>query len=291
MWFARFLIHFKNKDVAPSLDVLYAYAICSCLCYLASLSYLLGLGQYLALERYRLPFHSLLQLPFGAVTSKSLIGGSSPGTKSGVLLTVIIANSPQVLLSFLFLTYNSLFTCMLLADELNDYARKRKPVRVTSPTGNQRSTYRLQLPYRYGIPLLVISGTLHWLVSQSLFLARVVSYDDDGQEVTLRSYSTVGYSCIAILTVIVFGTIVVLLGILTGFRRYKPGIPLVGSCSAAISAACHRPKEDHNAADKPVMWGVVSSENGIGHCCFTSFEVTPPVEGKLYGNLDGHGWE
>lgn len=202
---------------------------------------------------------------------------------NGVILVVLIANSPQLLLSVLFLAFNSLFTCMLLANEWNNYARKRKPLRVTSPTGVQRSTYRLQLPYRYGIPLLVIFGTLHWLVSQSLFPVRVefIYKDEDA------TFTAVGYSCIAILLSIIFGAIVILFGLLNGFRMYKPGIPLVGSCSAAISAACHRPPGDINAADKPLMWGVVSPKNGVGHCCLTSFEVTPPVEGELYRNLDG----
>lgn len=44
-------------------------------------------------------------------------------------------------------------------------------------TGQQRSTYRLQLPYVYGVPLVIISSGLHWLVSQSLFLARVTMFD------------------------------------------------------------------------------------------------------------------
>ena len=82
------------------------------------------------------------------------------------------------------------------------------------------------------------------------------------------------------------GSVVVILGILKGFRNYKPEIPLVGSCSAAISAACHRPKEDEDAADKPLMWGAVSMKDGVGHCCFTSFEVTTPIEDKLYAGFD-----
>ena len=57
---------------------------------------------------------------------------------------------------------------------------------------------------------------------------------------------------------------------------------LAGSCSAAISAACYRPEEDVDAAIKPVMWGVVSSEDDVGHCCFTSLEVSPPVQGEGY---------
>ena len=173
---------------------------------------------------------------------------------------------------------------MLMASEWNDYAYERKPLRVTNPTGDQRSTYRLQLPYKYGIPLIVLSGTLHWLVSQSLFLARVASFDSDGTENKQASLSTVGYSCIGIITVIVLGMMVIAIGILNGFRKYRPGMPLVGSCSAAITAACHQPREDIDAATLPVRWGAVSGqeEAEVGHCCFTSFEISQPIEGKFY---------
>ena len=178
--------------------------------------------------------------------------------------------------------YNGLFTCMLLVSEWAGYAHDRKPLRVTSPVMSQRSTYRLQLPYRYGVPLLLLSGTLHWLVSQSLFVARVSVFTSDGVEDLENSISSIGYSNIAIMTVIALGTVVVLVGILTGFRRYPPGIPLAGSCSAAISAACHRPEGDTDAAGKPLMWGAVETEGSIGHCCFTSFEVEKPVVGRHY---------
>ena len=63
----------------------------------------------------------------------------------------------------------------------------------------------------------------------------------------------------------------------------------MGSCSAAISAACHRPEEDHDAALQPIMWGVVGEEiyfeeddRTFGHCAFTSFEIKEPVEGHWY---------
>ena len=183
---------------------------------------------------------------------------------------------------------------MLLGHEWSGFAHVRKPLRVTTPAGSQRSTYRLQLQYKYGIPLLVLSGTLHWLVSQSVFLALVNWYnngklDENSIEAMFtedhgvyQGVSTLGYSCIAIITVITLGGIVVLVGILHGFRKYKPGVPLAGSCSAVISAACHRPNEDVDAAYKPVMWGAVESKNPIGHCCFTSFEVTEPVKGQVY---------
>ena len=74
------------------------------------------------------------------------------------------------------------------------------------PRGLQRSTYRLQLPYKYGLPLLLLSALLHWLVSQSLFLVRGDVFDPDGIQ-TRHSTTTVGYSLIAIITVIVVGSI------------------------------------------------------------------------------------
>ena len=220
-------------------------------------------------------------LGFGVVNAVSLINISLGSGMTGLHLNILVANSPQVLLSFLFLTYNCLFTCMLMGHEWSGYAHVRKPLRVTSPAGSQRSTYRLQLPYKYGIPLLVLSATLHWLVSQSLFLARIV-YVDDQNVRNKFIMDTLGYSCLAILMVIGLGSIAVIVGILHGLRRYKPGVPLAGSCSAAISAACHRPNEDVDAAYKPVMWGAVESSGPVGHCCFTSFEVTKPVVGQKY---------
>ena len=174
---------------------------------------------------------------------------------------------------------------MLLVSEWAGYAHDRKPLRVTCPVKSQRSTYRLQLPYKYGVPLLLLSGASHWLVSQSVFLARVSVFTSDGAEVTDNSISSIGYSSIAIITAIALGTVMVLLGILTGFRRYPPGMPLAASCSAAISAACHRPEGDTDAAEKPLIWGAVETEGNIGHCCFTSFEVEKPVVGRLYAGL------
>ena len=253
-----------------------------CILTLVVASVLLGIGlRNTALSSTKITH--LWSLGFGTVTSESLLAWNKPGS-GGLILTVLLANSPQALLSFLFLTYNGLYTCMLMASEWSDYVYERKPLRVTDPVGDQRSTYRLQLPYRYGIPLTVLSGTLHWLVSQSLFLARAVAFDSDGVEDTRSSISAVGYSCIAIIFVIILGAVAITFGIWNGYRTYRPGMPLVGSCSAAISAACHQPKEDTDAATLPVLWGAVGGqdEGPVGHCCFTSFEASPPVEGKLY---------
>jgi len=134
-------------------------------------------------------------------------------------------------------------------------------------------------------------------MSQSLFLALVTIYDDTGTADPYLSISTVGYSCIAIFCALIVGTVAVLGGIANGFRHYDDGIPLVGSCSAAISAACHRSSVDSMAYLKPVMWGVTEkaghATEEVGHCSFSSFEVERPVKGNLYAGvkLNVHGME
>lgn len=66
---------------------------------------------------------------------------------------------------------------------------------------------------------------------------------------------------------------------------YNAGIPVVSSCGAAISAACHLPLAEAGAALKPLQWGFVpASEQDIGlrHCCFASGPVEPPEPGRAY---------
>ena len=239
----------------------------------------------LGVEELRFTENTLWTSGFGTFNS-GMEANWTFGGISGILLLALVANIPQLLLSFLFLTYNGLYTCMLLADEWSGYAHERKSLRVTKPSGNQRSTYRLQLPYKYGIPLMITSTILHWLVSQSLFLARVTLYSRTGEEDTGNSISDIGYSCIPLLVVIILGSITVLLGLLNGCRRYKPVMPLAGSCSAAISAACHVSDEDAHASEKSLLWGDVGAkDDGIGHCSFTSLTATAPTEGEIYAGI------
>ena len=228
-----------------------------------------------------LPFAQMWRLGYGAINPAAVIAWNVPGT-GGILLNVLVANLPQAVLSFLSLNYNGIITCMLVAKEWHGYAKERKPLRVTRPIGLQRSTYRLQIPYKYGVPLVIVSGILHWLVSLTLFLARVNAYDSDGHKVNEDSLATVGYSPISMITVILLGALLLIFLNLIGFRRYQDGLPLAGTCSAAISAACHRPEDDIHAASKPVMWGAVDRDDNVGHCCFTSQAITAPIEWKRY---------
>ena len=225
------------------------------------------------------------RLGFGKIDPGAIITlyGLTQTGANGLLSAVLIANSPQTICSFLYLAYNGLFTCMLLSQEWSRYFLRAKPLRVTTPYGQQRSKYYLQLPFTYSCPLLTASVLLHWLISESIFLARI-DYYSNGILDKWRSSSEVGYSPLAILLALLLGF--AMLGVLIGhgFRRFSSPMPVAGSCSVAIASACHRPKDDDDAAYLPVSWGEVNHEGTeeVGHCTFTSQQVYEPVKDRMY---------
>lgn len=209
---------------------------------------------------------------------------SYSNSTSTLMAAAILASSPQLLITFIYFTYNSIFTSMAMALEWSQFAHIRRALRVSNPTGRQRSTYRLQLPYRYGIPLMLLITSLHWLISQSIFVVRVRIRDFEGIEDVESSIITCGYSLIATIATITVGSLAVLILVGYGiFRRYEPGMTLVGSSTAAISAACQsRSDEVADASSVELQWGVVSAHRNVEHCCFSSTHVSSLVEGKLY---------
>lgn len=178
----------------------------------------------------------------------------------GIIWMVLLANTPQLLVSIAYFMYNALLSCMLLAAEYDDYALQRKPLRVSWPKGSQRSTYYLSLPYRYSIPLQGASTVLHWLVSQSLYFVEIIPYDIHGVPVDEAKIITCGYSPQATIFAMILGGVLIAGSIILGMRRFKSSMPLALYCSAAISAACHPCTEgDHSM--KPVQWGEVVSDS------------------------------
>ncbi|PUU77982.1 hypothetical protein B9Z19DRAFT_1127462 [Tuber borchii] len=90
---------------------------------------------------------------------------------------------------------------------------------------------------------MTLSGLLHWLTSQSVFLARVEIWEPFGMAISAR-ISAVSYSCIAIIFVLALGILALLTAGGMGYKPFASEITTVGSCSAAISAACHAWGED-----------------------------------------------
>ncbi|KAG0126949.1 hypothetical protein HOY82DRAFT_491143 [Tuber indicum] len=220
---------------------------------------------------------------FGKVNSGSLIYIPFKNINQAILL----ANLPQTILSFLYLTYNSLFTCMLSGHEWSLFSHHHRTLRVTSPRPGQRSTYWLQLPYTYAIPLMTLSGLLHWLTSQSFFLASVEMWDPLGGGI-VGTRSTVGYSCIAIIFVLALGVLALLTAAGMGCRQFAAETTTVGSCSAAISAACHAWEDPEVIIGKKVCWGDVGIVQdprvrpGVRHLTFSSERVGKPIFGGVY---------
>ncbi|KIV87479.1 hypothetical protein PV11_03022 [Exophiala sideris] len=249
----------------------------------------------------------------GTVRPGNLVmGWNLPGYgNASIAVSTLIANMPQTIFSFLYICYNSLFTVMFMARELSNLSvtagRGRKTLRVTDPQGEQKSTYFLSLPYKYGIPLLIGSGLLHWLVSQSIFLANITIIPRDGTVPMQDEITTVAYSPIAMLFILFVGFGLLVFLFATAMRKLPIGMPLIGSNSLAISAACHPPGqldecEREEMVQHPLNWGAVPGSSkvvdlgisgfeldspdddghNVGHCCFSDQPLEAPVRGKFY---------
>ncbi|KAE8162407.1 hypothetical protein BDV40DRAFT_288545 [Aspergillus tamarii] len=224
----------------------------------------------------------------GITNTETLISGNA--WPPSLITNTIIANTPQVIFSVLYFASNSVLTAMTLAAEWSNYALHRKGLRVSStPHGSQRTTYFLSLPYTYALPLLVFSTVLHWLISQSLFLVNVESYDMQLERFGLFDFATCGYSPVAIVSAIAVGGFMLFCLIGLGLRRFASGMPVAGSCSRAISAACYpgiSSGEGDAVETMPLQWGVVYGGTGdeveVGCCAFSGEEVRMPTDGVLY---------
>lgn len=210
---------------------------------------------------------------------------------------ILVANMPQVLITISYYFYNAALTSMVSAAEYSSYGVDRKPLRVTWPAKNskQRSTYWLSLPYRYSLPVLVLYALLHWLVSQSMYYMVVVSYDANDEVVPGGVKNVLAFSFGALLVAIMVGIVFISGLAALAFQRLKSTMPIAGSCSVAISAACHPPAEVDltTAAYGELLWGEIDlmvegfhnqigEQKPPGHCTFTSLDARPPSFDTIY---------
>ncbi|KAK2782992.1 hypothetical protein FQN53_009405 [Emmonsiellopsis sp. PD_33] len=230
------------------------------------------------LRNNRVPYDldALWKIGFGTPTTSSLVAFPTDGTT--VAQALIVANTPQLILSIAYFFYNSLLTSMLLTAEYESYARNRNPLRVSWPEGIQRSTYYLTLPYWYSVPLLIASAFLHWLVSQSIFYTEIRTFDIQGQMDPSGRTITCGFSPIAVIFALGLGIVMIVFVLGLGMIPFRSRMPLAGNCSVAISAACHPlvVPEDEDHSLKPIMWGEVRLPE-------VNSSATPPI------NFNGRG--
>lgn len=209
-----------------------------------------------------------------AINSKTVLTTLITGQGSESLTSnAIVANTPQAVMSFVYLNYNALYTSTSLATEWDRLGKDEEGLRVSPrPKGAQRSTYFLQLPYRYSLPIVIFSGGVHWLISQSIFLVNLEVYapsEDNVMDIIKAAdtklnngsdranFTTCGCSPNGVICVIAAGLVMIGFLYASGFRKLRDGkIPVASSCSAAIAAACHTSKYEANAGEKRLKWGV-----------------------------------
>lgn len=155
---------------------------------------------------------------------------------------VLIANSPQLFLSLAHLSFNGLFTRLHMAKEWSAMSTRYKALRVTNPQGQQSSTYFLQLPYRYSVPLLIISILLHWVLSGCICLLVMQGeyYSEKfSSEGPFNSLLSVGFSTKSIFTLMGLSITLACVPPIFGRLPLPPNSYVVGSNSLAIAVACH----------------------------------------------------
>lgn len=163
--------------------------------------------------------------------------------------------------------------------------------RLMEPKGAHIS---FSLPFRYGFSLIAFSTLLHWLISQSLFLVAIHAYSPIQERDPENDLVSCGYSPVAIVSAICVGLVMLSYLIGMSFRRFKSGMPVAGSNSLAMSAACHPYRLAREAKRDgggwvpeeylPLKWGAVpfADQHEVGHCTFSSEEVETPRDGLLY---------
>ena len=178
---------------------------------------------------------------------------------------ILFANGFQLLFSFVYIFYNNIITRQLIAAEWIRFLspRGKKPLRVSSPIGMQRSSYMLSLPMSYSVPLMFSFMLLHWLISQSVFVIQTAVFGPGSQPDRLPNLDQthVGFSILGIiLSTITFTLLLIGLVVNAIFRKFKdvpPEFLSMGTNSAAISAVCHPPSNDKDARLFPLTMGAV----------------------------------
>lgn len=188
---------------------------------------------------------SLFTANFGDTSPNSIF---TPGSTENITSMMLIVNSIQLPMSMMYISQNSILTSVALAQEWYSYGHSRQGLRTSSPHGAQRSTYWLSLPTQFALPSMLIFGFLHWLLSQGFFIVNVETYTALGPPLYIPWNGnsptpfiiTAGWSNLPLFLVWILESILLVIIWLLGRRRYHDkGMPFVGTCSLAISAACH----------------------------------------------------
>ncbi|GKU16125.1 unnamed protein product [Fusarium langsethiae] len=203
----------------------------------------------------------------------------------------IVAALPQLLLGLLYLSSNALLTLFYLSHEFSQFSSELLSFRVSSgePLGAQTTSLYLTLPRPVSWMLFFLITAMAFLLSQGVLLVSV-----DGSE---GSTTGIGFSSLPLLILLVL-LLVLASGVVTlSLRKVDPrgtvesgapaGNPLTlvgGTCSAVLSARCHRVPRENGVETLEVRWGVVREGVGMnaGHATFSGRPVGDIMVGRSY---------
>lgn len=200
---------------------------------------------------------------------------------------------PQLLLILLYFSTNSLLSVLYLSHEFSQFAAEPSPLRISSclPIGSQTTSLYLTLPRPVSWVLYILFVAMGFMLNQAFNL--VSAGGDSGSALGLNPLPLV----------ILLGLLGLIFAMLLAFSlRRSPSVksedgrvignPLNlkgGSCSAVISARCHRSeREGEDVAAYPLVWGGMedgtapANEAKIGHATFSSLPTDPLKVGKAY---------
>ncbi|KAL5041075.1 hypothetical protein BDW71DRAFT_212460 [Aspergillus fruticulosus] len=207
-----------------------------------------------------------------------------------VTALALMVNSPQLFISAMYHLCNGILSGMLVSDECNDFAQRRKPLRASWPQGSSVQHTISAFPG----------------VSQSIFLV-IVRYLSVEDKTVPWEDQTCGYSLVGMFLAVISMNVamVLLIGLSMGLlTSYMPLAAYVAPPSLPRVTPPPPPRDDDNEASlKPVMWGEIpqarrendasdgsSDEPSRGEdtliyadCTFTSKPVIPPSLARFYG--------
>lgn len=229
-------------------------------------------------------FHGGNVFDYGGVDDKSAANSfdktrtaflNQPGSTIDVLATI---NSPHLALTFGYRVFNDLLSILLISDEFCRYAVHRKTLRASVPVGTQRTSYFLNQPFRYALPLTCSMGLLHWFVSQGFRFSHTQLFDYNDHVIQGTGINSLTQSPLACLLALVLCALMILAMMGLSFRRLSRGALIVGTNSLAIAAACHRADyEDAEIISQPLKFGVLKcyESHGKRRVGFSAHHVDP----------------
>ena len=117
-----------------------------------------------------------------------------------------------------------------------------------------------------------------------LFVVRINRRNRHGVLEPDSPLAACGFSSSALMALLLVLTALSVLKSVLGFRGFTAHIPLAGSCSWVISAACHPNPDDAEPALGRMKWRSISErgEETVGHFFFSCRRVAKPKLEKKY---------